>query len=606
MSQTLVLKPGWNGVFLHVDASYAGNNFTTILGAGSPITAIAMWNPPTTAQFVGSPSSPVTGTGWNTWTETGQLANNTLASLPGDTAYLFYNSSASTNTITITGQPVTPRNHWDVSGLNFLGFSTVPGTIQTPPVPSTTVLNFQNYLSTSTELTNSSLTELYEYMGGEISTNNPMLMPSYLFPGLPVVRGQAYWIRQGTTFSHYFGPFEVILSSSGGVNFSTNGNTYTFTLRNHTVNHLTVSMNLAASLAQPAGVTNIVSYVPPPLILQGALNTTTLQYASTAVIPGTPATFALAPANTPGSDVQVVLGLNRSAITAPPWSTVAGILSFKDSLGFTEIDVPTTAIVGSDAGLWIGTAAITNVTQYLNTFELDGNGDPVMTTNGSYIVTAVNTNPAPTVSAFSQRLIVFNPSVNAANSDATLLQRVYYGMDANTNAIVSTGESALNPNLFAVARRISAVNFPWSVANQGWPFSGNLQTATPTAPITVTVTNHYDDQASNPFLHTYHPDHDNLNHQSAAPYSTLAPGVESYNIVRTITLTPSAPAANFSTLTAGNNSISGNYAELITLLGIVTNTPNGNIYTNTRSFSVAGIFSLNHISPIATLNTQSP
>ena len=62
LTQSVNLKQGWNGVFLHVDASY--DSLDNLIGAGAtvpaPITEVWMWTPnPSTVQFVQSPQEPM-------------------------------------------------------------------------------------------------------------------------------------------------------------------------------------------------------------------------------------------------------------------------------------------------------------------------------------------------------------------------------------------------------------------------------------------------------------------------------------------------------------------------------------------------------------------
>ena len=101
----------------------------------------------------------------------------------------------------------------------------------------------------------------------------------------------------------------------------------------------------------------------------------------------------------------------------------------------------------------------------------------------------------------------------------------------------------------------------------------------------------YDDQASNPFLHTFHPDHDNLDH-SRNPKVQLARGLTSYDINRRITLTLNSVGTDFDSLTQYGRSFRGAYNETISLVGI-GGAP--------RTFNVAGTFLINRISPIAVL-----
>jgi hypothetical protein len=107
--------------------------------------------------------------------------------------------------------------------------------------------------------------------------------------------------------------------------------------------------------------------------------------------------------------------------------------------------------------------------------------------------------------------------------------------------------------------------------------------------LTTTVTTTYDDQSSNPFLHTYHPDHDNLD---ATFQNQLPQGSESYQITRQISLNILPPGNDFASLTTASQILSGNYAETISL---------GGLGGFTRTFSVAGIFSLTCISTVPVL-----
>ena len=107
--------------------------------------------------------------------------------------------------------------------------------------------------------------------------------------------------------------------------------------------------------------------------------------------------------------------------------------------------------------------------------------------------------------------------------------------------------------------------------------------------LTTTSTVAYDDQSTNPFLHTYHPDHDNLD----ATFSNELPqGAESYQVTRLITLNVISPGNDFSSLTGASQTLYGVYSETISL---------GGLGGATRNFNIAGAFALNRISTISTL-----
>src|SRR5262249_363633 len=154
---------------------------------------------------------------------------------------------------------------------------------------------------------------------------------------------------------------------------------------------------------------------------------------------------------------------------------------------------------------------------------------------------------------FPLRLIVHN-----TGSAVRLLQRVYHGIGITSNAVVTTQESNLLPSQLASARRASAVHLPVSAGNIPWNLTGTMK---PGGTLSTTVDLGYDDQSSNPFLHTYHPDHDNLD-ASFQPYSD-GQGIESYGVSRQITLTFRGPADDFQSLTTGGQDLSGAYAEAV-------------------------------------------
>lgn len=206
------------------------------------------------------------------------------------------------------------------------------------------------------------------------------------------------------------------------------------------------------------------------------------------------------------------------------------------------------ATATSTAGLWVGVAMVTQVGQYLKSYERNASDQPVVDTNGQYVVTTVNTNLGAVPRFFPLRLIVHNPTNSGG---AVLLQRAFVGLNAYTNPVFATRESVLGGAFLADARRISATHLPWSEANAGWAFTGKLGLA---ATVTASVTNDFNDHASNPFVHTYHPDHDN---RDATFQNALPQGAESYTVVRDITLQVTPPVDDFGSLTPASQTLGG-------------------------------------------------
>jgi hypothetical protein len=88
-----------------------------------------------------------------------------------------------------------------------------------------------------------------------------------------------------------------------------------------------------------------------------------------------------------------------------------------------------------------------------------------------------------------------------------------------------------------------------------------------------------------PFLHTYHPDHDN---KDARFENVLDPGIESHTVNRNIILGIKAAAGPGEGPQWGNTLLSGTFSE--TLTGI-----------HKQSIQVSGIFALGKVSDIPTL-----
>jgi len=303
--------------------------------------------------------------------------------------------------------------------------------------------------------------------------------------------------------------------------------------------------------------------------------------------------WTLEPEGYPGSGVDVVLGIDRSRMTSTTGAFYAGLLRFTDALGYSQVDVPVSAKVASPSGLWVGGAAVTQVRAAVTNYVKGANGSVVTSTQGQPVIAGVNTTLGGVAQSFPLRLILHH---SQAEKKTVLLQRVYFGSglvtnefstDWYVNPVVAKTETSLDRKGILNAYRISAAHLPFSADNKSWNFTGELKVGTN---LTATVTLPYDDQASNPFLHTYHPDHDNLN---ATYDGSLPQGQESYGISRQITLTLMPPGNDFASLTRSTKTLEGVYAETITL------SARGSEF---RRLEVQGVFSLSRVTDIPTLS----
>jgi hypothetical protein len=574
VTQSFDLKAGWNAVFLHVDASHATIAQHLATDPNASIEEIWLWQPPASlAQFVQSPQDPVNGgSQWRAWKRT-EAGASVLQHLTPNAAYLVrVRSDLATFSWNLKGKAIAPRYQWTSSGLNFLGFPTATGSAPT----------FEDFLAQSPPEFQQTA-EIFRYPGGDLGPGNPLQVLT--LRTTTVNRGEAYWIRAGEVYNRYYGPFEVVANGTGLVSLGDEVSVTSVRLRNLTPNPLTVSLNLVASEAPPSGEPAIVNV--PPLLVRGERNPTNLSHTYVTLPVGTARSWTLAPYGQPGSDTEVVVGLDRSTFTGNVGDLFAGVLRFTDALGQSRVDLGLSATVGSTAGLWVGNAVVAEVGHYLKTFQRNADNTPVTLPDGRYATLSTNTSLGAVPATYPLRLIVHNPP----SGSATLFQQIFVGPNAATNPIVANQEESLGSALLAQARRISAAHLPWTDGNAGWNFSGNLAQG---ATINVSVTNRFNNRVSNPFLHTYHPDHDTLDprFQQEVPQ-----GSESYTLVRNITLSLLPPADDFSSRVASGQSLIGQYSETIRLLGLARP---GNTF-DTREFEVRGLFNLNRISQIATV-----
>lgn len=576
MTQTHLLKPGWNAVYLHIDATHELID-EVVTGGANPISEIWLWQPEsTTAQFVNSPQEPSSpNSQWAVWNRSPVVADSLLR-LSGNAAYLVLNTNSSDFVWQLKGRPVAPNYEWTTTGLNFIGFAT----------PTGSAPNFDEFLTPAPTLHNSA--EIYQYVGGELSSTNPARVFPPLYRNTEVTRGRAYWMRGGGSYNRYFGPIDVTVGRGDGLDFGENLGVFRVRVRNNTSSARTIAFEMVASETAPAGQAAIEDL--PPMLVRGPFNSTNLTFEFTRLNEA-PQNMTLAAQGEEGSELDIVFGLDRSAMTASAGSLYAGILKLTDTNGLQEVNLPVSATVGDTSGLWVGQANITQVGQYLKTYQRDADGDLItdtITTNGApYVATGTNTAMANVARPYPLRLILHN---NGASNSVTLLQRVFYGPSISNGDVVATSQSALDAAKLASARRVSSAHFPFSHANTSWPqISGQVGLG---STVNFSVAMDYNDHAANPFLHTYHPDHDNLK----TDFETVdVTGAESYNVSRAIRFSFTTPGSDFSSLTTTSDSLVGTYTETITFSGRAG---------STREFNLAGNFALQRISPIATLTTD--
>jgi len=164
---------------------------------------------------------------------------------------------------------------------------------------------------------------------------------------------------------------------------------------------------------------------------------------------------------------------------------------------------------------------------------------------------------------------------------ANLLSKAYLGplAVAPNDLGIATSQSLLKASELAAARRISAAHLPAGRVITG---SGSVAIGSSLA---CAISLPYNDP-TNPFVHSFHPDHDNKD----ARFAPVGEGVESYTVNRAATFTfASTPPSGGVVAGWGSNVIGGTYRETITGL-------------HSSSIQLDGTFELRRVSEIGTLS----
>ena len=526
-STTYTLNGGWNSIYLHGNATHA--TLDELFAAKPEVLEVWRWNPnPNQVGFTSTPLLPSNGTPeWSKWVRGGPAAS--LIGLTGQSAYLVKCSSAVS--VAIAQRPMPPSNTWVRSGANFLGFPSSKATGNFP--------TFSNYFATFPAAIAANA-KIFKYVGGELGPGNPLQIFS---PNLERVnRDQAYWFSSEVV-GNFYAPVQISLSNNEGFAFGRRGTVITARVMNRTAAVMTLRIAPVASNSPPDGQELITAGVP--------LTRRTLDDQAAWV--ETPIAAAYNEVIAPTSSVELSFGIDRSAMSGAADALYASLLRFTDSANTFDILLPATARKDTLAGLWIGEA----------------------------VVTAVESKPLqnavkPAGSAFPLRYLVHV----ADDGTARVLSQVFMGpMAAAPHDFgLCRSEAGLKADAKAAARRIVATHLPLDqalVTTGSFSIGGDLA---------CTIATPFNDP-TNPFVHQYHPDHDNKSGQTE-----LVAGQESYDVTREVSFTFTAtPPGGGSATGWGSSVIGGTYGEVVSGL-------------HKENISLTGTFVLRRASELGTLN----
>jgi hypothetical protein len=526
-STTYTLNSGWNSIYLHGDASYTTPD---LLFASKPeVLEVWRWNPnPSQVGFTSTPLLPSNGTPeWSKWVRGGPAAS--LIGLTGQSAYLVKCSSAVS--VAIAQRPMPPSNTWVRSGANLMGF---PSKLNGGLYPT-----FSRYFATFPVAIASNV-KIFKYVGGELGASNPLQVFSTTSERLD--RNQAYWFSSEVV-GNFYAPVQITLSNNEGFAFGRRGSVITARVMNRTAAVMTLTIAPVASNSPPSNqelITAGVALTRRTLNDEGAWVETPIAAAYNEVI-------------APNSSVELSFGIDRSAMSGAADALYASLLRFTDSANSFDILIPATARKDSLAGLWIGEAMVSAV-------------------ESKPLANAVKS----TGSTFPLRYLIHV----ADDGTARVLSQVFMGPMAAAPHVfgLCRSEAGLKADAKSAARRIVATHMPLDLALQtsgSFAIGGTLGS---------TIDTDFNDP-TNPFVHQYHPDHDNKSGSTA-----LVAGQESYNVSRQVSFTfTETPPGGGSATGWGSSVIGGTYGEVVSGL-------------HKQNITLTGTFELRRASELGTLN----
>jgi hypothetical protein len=523
-TQVIRLQPGFNPV--HVQVMPVDPRCDAILAGIPGVSEAWMYN--RYIQTTTFTTDPASAGGeqdhWLTWYPSGspKAFLSTLSQLRGGQAYLIkMASNAAPVTLTLRGIPVPPRADWIPDDFVMSGFPTT----ESAPV------TFARFLRDSPQVSAAPGRD------SQVFTVNPAtaFQTQVRNPELTTIQpGRAYWAYLK---GHSHNPFPVEVVAAGennAVQFLQDRPIALMTVAN-TTSQATEVVRLIARESEPPPEGRPRKAGPTPLV--ALLPQADGTYSARRLAEGVELTLA------PGERKVVRLGLvtRELATTRETNATYQGLIEVTEAAhGYRQLVAVVAEVPGSK--LMAGSGSLLGTPGARPRFASTGGaGDAGTTTSagaglwlGTLTLNAVN-NPAfaptdtPDLAQFpvqpatplDVRVLLH---VNAAG-EARLLQKVYLAeVSDGTNRVTRMyGNTGSLPAGAVLRSRVSA---------PAWPNAAPALLAGTLGSTLATTLVHPFNDPSNPFVHPYHPDHNNLSEDYA---TSLKAGVESFTITRNLT-----------------------------------------------------------------------
>ena len=528
-TQTFELQPGWNAVYLEVRPE--PNDAESVFG-GLPLASAWTWNPRVgKVEFIDDPDERlIDSPAWQGYFPRPRPESvlTNLFAVQANRAYLLKLEGSSPVVWSVTGRPEVQRPAWVPDSFNLTGF------FVDPAIP----VSFGSYLEPSAAHAGQPIFRLVGGLWQQVPSSTQ------------IRSGEAYWVYCDGP-SSYAGPIAVDLDGGKALEFGGGVDELRLRVRN------LADYPVAARLAQVGGAT------PVPLsIFRFDADTGELSW------PALPANLSL-PVDD-GGELLIDLAPRRAELTAP----VAGsLLELRDGFGFRRFVAVTAKTVFAPpefelrrgesglsdfaaksnhplAGLWAGSVLLRRVSQAqtgsLTTTPVDGDFRFRILVHVDAVGTARLLKEV--IQLWKEGTRIPDPE----NPGLLIVDEPGHFVLLTDDSLIPQFEGATLRDGEPVGYRISTLAYdfePQSVVMSGsFGVTGSLAVV-----LSLDATDR-----TNPFLHRYHPDHNNLDER----YLSFVE--EAFAVTRNITLEFSSQEpfgrvlANY-----GEGVIGGTYRELV-------------------------------------------
>lgn len=545
VTQTFSLNPGWNAVYLEVQPQ---SNSPAVVFRDLPVgSSVWAWQGKNdSVQFIQDPGEPlVNNPKWLAiFASARESALNSLYAITANNAYLVNVSGNQPMTLSISGRPTLRHKGWIPDSFNLVGF----GFSGTPPT-------FGSFFAPSNSHKNQAIYRLNNASGAWEIVNNPATAA--------MRSGEAFWIYCQSG-SDYQGPLTVDANGSDGLDFGVGITILSLTIGNTSATDKSVAVSQSS-----AGTPVALAYRSYDTVSGKILNKT----------------LSTMPALTikAGSATTLNLAVQRTGFTGDG----ASVLEFSDTQG-NRVRVPVTATsnpVNGYPGLWSGTATLNKVSQLTN------NGTATPTSSQLNLNLILHQDGTGQARLLKQAIVMQQEPIR--NTDGTI-QTKGRSVVLTKDSLIPNYSGVTQRDGAKVGRRLSSIGIDYSPSSDaalGTDFDGTALKCSGSISTTVTCRMVMESSASythptNPFLHRYHPDHDNL----SSDFKTFRQ--EANRVVRDVSLVfdpipannPNNPPPGWGVTVLG-----GSYSESISGLAKVP-------------IKVEGTFTLNLAADVDTLN----